>query len=207
MAIPPLGQGLHGISSTTPANLWLDAGVLYFDIDVDALRASGTGQLTNAIADATLLGATRGGSEFSLGKQMRMIDVDGKRFPIKGLVRVSGYEPSLTVNLLEISVELMRRGWAPMDVQSHTAYDEISSSVEIDPTHYFDNIALITTISGKADPVVLVLENCLAIENNDIKVEDNNEMVYEVKFVAFADASTPHDSPVRIFYPKTANFS
>lgn len=207
MAIPPMGQGLHGISDNTPANLWLDAGVLYFDIDVDALRASGSNQLTNALSGATVLGATRGGSEFSLGKQMRMIEVDGKRFPIKGLVRVSGYEPSLTVNLLEISVELMRRAWAPMDVQSHTAFDEISSSVTIDPTHYFDNIALITTISGKDQPVVLVLENCLAIENNSIKVEDNNEMVYEVKFVAFAEASAPHDSPVRIFYPKAANFS
>lgn len=204
MAIPAMGQGLHGIREETPHNLWLDAGVLYYNIDVSALRGAGPGQLAAAIAAGTKLGATRGGASFNMNKKMRSMPVDGKRSDISGMMRIEMYEPTLTVHLLEVSQANIEKSMAPMDTTAYTAYDEITPSINIQPGDYFSNVSLITAISGKANPVVLVLSNCIAKENSEIKVSDNDEMVFEVKFVACASLDAPHVIPVSIFYPQDA---
>lgn len=199
--VATLGQGLSGVREETPDNLWLDVGRLYVGISLSALRAGGVGQLGIALATASETGATRGGAQFETGREIRMIEVDGKRFPIKGLNRVQSYEPALTISLLEVTRDNLKRSMSPMVESVHTAYAELELSLEIKDSDYHANIGLVTTLSGAADCAVLILENAMAVDSQQISLEDNNELVLETKFVGFADPATPHESPARIFYP------
>ncbi|MCB1711344.1 MAG: hypothetical protein KDH96_02330 [Candidatus Riesia sp.] len=202
--VSDMGQGLDGLRPETPGYLVLDAGILYKSIDVDALRASGSDQVTNALLTATRLGATRGGGEFETGKVIEHVDVDGKIFPIKGMQRIRTYDPVLTVNLLEISFDNLNDMLGNTDVDSWDAFEEISLSVVVKNDDYIDNIAWLGKLATTDDPIIFVMENVLNTSSVSLALEDKNEATIEVSFMGHACPSAAQESPFRIFYPSSA---
>lgn len=202
-----LGQGLNSVSGNTSAHLILDVGRMWEDIDLDALRASGTGQIQNATegAGARQMGATRGGASFETGKEVRFLEIDGRRYPLRGLSRIDQYEPSLTIQILEQTEENMQRLLGNTDLDEHDAYHEYSLSLVVKDTDYLDNVAIITALSSINTLVVIVLENALSVDSVEFPLEDRNEAVTETRFVGHALDSAPDESPFRLFYPVTAS--
>jgi hypothetical protein len=78
-----------GLNSQTPERVLVDAGAVYLDYGLSTQR---------------LLGATRGGNEFNLNREIREVEVDGVKGPTKGLRRVTVVRPQLTCNLIELSL-------------------------------------------------------------------------------------------------------
>ena len=202
--VSDIGQGLNGLTSGTPGFLVLDAGILYRDIDIAALRATGTSQVTTALASATKLGATRGGGNFETGKVIEHVEVDGRVYPVKGLQRVRTYDPVLTVNLLEISLPNLRDILGNTDVDSWTVFEEVSLSATVKNADYIDNIAWLGKLATTDDPLILVLENVLNIASASLSMEDKNEMTIEVQFMAHTCPDGLTESPFHIFYPSSA---
>lgn len=196
-----IGQGLHGISASTADHMILDVGALYANISLSALRGAGPNQLTLALASAKLIGATRGGASVNTGKAMRDIEIDGRRFPLKGLVRIDSYDPTLRMTILEQTVSNLKRQLANYDEVAYAGFTEFSPSVTVKAAEYIDNIALVTAINNTTTSLVVVLENALVVEAMEFSFEDKNEIAVETVFKGHADPATPHDSPLLFFYP------
>jgi len=79
-----------GLSADTPGRIFVDAGAVY---------------LNYGLRNERLLGATRGGNEFNLNREIRDIEVDGVRGSVKGLRRRTVCRPQITCNLIELSLD------------------------------------------------------------------------------------------------------
>ena len=79
-----------GLNVDTPDRIFVDAGAVY---------------LNYGLPDERLLGATRGGNEFNLNREIRDIEVDGVRGSVKGLRRRTVCRPQITCNLIELSLD------------------------------------------------------------------------------------------------------
>jgi len=202
------GPGLSGLNCSTPNNLVLDAGALYFNIDETAFTHNPPydDPVTQALAGATLAGATRGGATFETGKETRHVEVDGMRYPIKGLERIDGYTPTLTVTMIEMSAANLQRLLGSSTATTLGNFTTIDLSAEIASTDYITNVALVTTLSGSEDPVILVLRNVLMTESASLAFEDKSEAGIEATFTAHVSPCSPYTSPVTLYVPRTGTY-
>jgi len=199
------GPGLSGLNCSTPNNLVLDAGALYFNIDETAFTHNPPydDPVTQALAGATLAGATRGGATFETGKETRHVEVDGMRYPVMGLERIDGYTPTLTVTMIEMSAANLQRLLGSSTATTLGNFTTIDLSAEIASTDYITNVALVTTLSGSEDPVILVLRNVLMTESASLAFEDKSEAGIEATFTAHVSPCSPYTSPVTLYVPRT----
>lgn len=199
------GPGLSGLNCSTPNNLVLDAGALYFNIDETAFTHNPPydDPVTQALAGATLAGATRGGATFETGKETRHVEVDGMRYPVMGLERIDGYTPTLTVTMIEMSAANLQRLLGSSTATVLGNFTTIDLSAEIASTDYITNVALVTTLSGSEDPVILVLRNVLMTESASLAFEDKSEAGIEATFTAHVSPCSPYTSPVTLYVPRT----
>ena len=70
-----MGLQKHGITTNTPSELMFRAGVVYKNLKYDATKKEWSG---------TVLGATSGGSKFSLVEEFADAEVDGAFVKFKG---------------------------------------------------------------------------------------------------------------------------
>lgn len=89
----------HGVTTNTAHRVLIDAGAVYLGFE-------------DADAPGTLLGATRGGNVFEVTRVTRDVRPDGAKGPVKGFRRIEDVVAKLTVNLLEITAENLRRALA-----------------------------------------------------------------------------------------------
>lgn len=196
-------QGRSGVSASTPDKLILDAGEVYVGIDTATLESNG---VTAALAGATKLGATRGGSTFSFGRQLKEIAADGLLGPAKGFRRRQRVAPTLTANLIEVTPENLKQAIAGAVSSSTAGTTDTLTKItggSIADTDYMTNVALLATYSGDASglPVIIVLENVLVSESPDMGTSDEDEMVLAVKFEAHFDPAAPDTEPWAIYHP------
>jgi hypothetical protein len=80
-----MAQGASAVTTNTASRLVIDAGVVYYNVDVASLEdGTASTPVADAKASGTLLGATRGGNVFTAGRTMREMEADGKLGPTKG---------------------------------------------------------------------------------------------------------------------------
>lgn len=179
----------HGITANTEERIEVDAGALYRDY--------GTG-------GQELIGATRGGAEFTIMKEERDIPVDGAKGPIKGLKRVVQHTAKLTFTLIEVSQQTMldlTRGTAVSD-GTHRLITPDNAIVAGD---YYTNIALVGEMLDTTDPIIITLLNALVEGEITFTTDDQNEGELQVTVMAHyttADLATP---PYTIELPVNAS--
>lgn len=194
-----LGIGLSGVNANTPNYLVLDSGILYKNIDIDAIRF--TNDINAAVAGATMLGATRGGATFSTNKESRQVEIDGLRYPIKGLERIDMYSPQLQVTLIEINRDNLGHLMGSYDRTLWGSYEEFSPRLIVEDNDYIENVALFATVAGAQKEIVVVLKNALMIEGMEMPFEDKNELAIQCTFVGHATPQDYAESPFLIFHP------
>jgi hypothetical protein len=95
----------HGVSSDTASRILIDAGAVYIGfVSVDN--------------PGTLLGATKGGNTFEVTRNIRVIEPDGAKGPVKGLRRLESVDAKIVANMLELTAENLRRA---LGVDSYSA--------------------------------------------------------------------------------------
>lgn len=197
-----LGQGLNSITGDTSANLILDVGQCFESLDLAVFR--GTGSLTTASLNARRVGATRGGASFDTGKSLRFLEVDGRRYPTKGLSRIDEYEPSISMSILEQTEANVQSILGNTDLAEYANYNEYTLSLDVKVDDYIDNLAIVTALSNIHTLIVIALENALSVESIEFPLEDKNEVVTEARYVGHAPDTDPSASPFHLFYPKGA---
>lgn len=177
---------LSAINANTYQRLLLDAGVVYANYGLGSQR---------------ILGATRGGSTFTIEPEYRMMPADGAPGDVKGSERALRVKVKLTTNILEMTTDNLKMA-LPASVSSTAGgYDTITRSAQLTNADYLDNVALVIKKSGSSVPFILILKNCLALGNFEVAGSDDDEPVLAVEFTAHFDPSALGTEPWEIRNP------
>jgi len=199
-----MAQGASGVTTNTASRLVIDAGVVYYNIDITSLEdGTASTPVADAKASGTLLGATRGGNVFTAGRTMREMEADGKLGPTKGFKRRQEVAATLQTNLLEVTADTLAKVFAGSNSTTAGSFTKITGG-EVATGDYLTNIALFGTYTngtGDTDVVIAVLENVLAVESPEFSMSDEDELVMPVTFGAHFDASTPTTEPWALYLP------
>lgn len=191
-----------GVTSATNSSIVVDAGAIYTNF----------GETNMA-----LLGATSGGNSFVLETEYRHPELDGLKGFVTGMQRIVTVSAKMTVNLIEIndkSLLFALPGAAASDVivndttgaittGTPATHSQITRNRKILSTDYLKNVALVGEVQGKAKPIIIRLDNVLALGNLEMSFEDKGEVTIPVEFTAHFDPATFTQEPWRIIYPKS----
>lgn len=220
-----ISSALSGLREGLEDNLVLDAGVLYVNANIaEMVLATTSANFAFAAAIDPMntwvdpngntvsprkLGATRGGTRVSLNKTERQVEVDGRRFNIKGLQRVDMMDPKITTSLLEMGdAETLELAIGSSIVTDYENFVGIQPYLYPKATDYMGNVTLFATIAGRESyneaplPIVVVLENCRANAIQEMSFSDKDESVLQVELTAHALSSDAFKCPMQFYVPK-----
>lgn len=188
-------QNTVGYTVDTPKHLLLNSGAIYTNY---------------GLIDEKLFGAVAPGNEFNCTVKTYQVKVSGiTNSNVKGCTILVDIAVSLKVDLLEMTTETLSASLmgSVVDTLSNPDYDIITLPMPgsgLGGITYYDNIALVSTLSGSDRPVVILLKNALATGGIKIKVDDAKDNSIPVTFEAFSDPLKAKESPFEIHYPKFA---
>ena len=187
-----------GFTTETAKSLLLNAGAYFKNFDVS------TDDFDSAVAAGKLIGATKGGGEFSAVPEIRQIEVDGVAGRAKGLETIDSWDIYLKANVLEVKEATIQSGLAASSVDSttNTEYDIITASNNLEVSDYIDNITWVGTLSGSNKPVIIQIFNALNTEGLKFSTTDKAEATISLTFYAHYTQDDLDTPPFKIYYPK-----
>lgn len=192
-----MSKTYSGYTSETAQNLILDAGAFFVDFDVAA------DTFDTAVTAGKLLGATRGGGQFSAIPNMRAIEVDGVKGKAKGLQVIDSWEVKMNANVLEATKDSLAKALTASAVdETGTDYDEITAKNYIELADYIGNITWVGKLSGNDEPAIIQIYNALNTNGLTLETQDQGEAVVAMEFEGHYDDSELDEPPFKIFYPK-----
>lgn len=186
---------LTGVSTSTPTNILVDAGVVYVNY----------GEAT----DERMLGATRGGATFTVNQEFRSVQVDGVPGPIDSLTRIINLEVILTARMLELSTENLLMAFPGADAIDYVATPPVTPADQktirrannVRASDFLSNVAIVGTIQGKDTPIVIIVYNALMADNFALSTVDDDEAVVELNFRGHFSTTDLDNEPWEIRYP------
>ena len=187
-----------GFTTETAKSLLLNAGAYFKNFDV------GTDDFDSAVTAGKLIGATKGGGEFSAVPEIRQIEVDGVAGRAKGLETIDSWDIYLKANVLEVKEATIQSGLAASSVDTSTNidYDIITASNNLEVSDYIDNITWVGTLSGSDKPVIIQIFNALNTEGLKFSTTDKAEATISLTFYAHYTQDDLDTPPFKIYYPK-----
>ena len=189
-------QGNNGVTANTVQNIPFGAGTIHKGLKYDE-----SGKKWNF--EASLVGATKGGSTLSITPEFYSVAPDGSTVAIKDFRRKVGETATMEVNMLELTADLVKSAVIGKDGASKDAeYALIESKDSIEAGDYWENIAFVgETLDGKN--IIVILDNALCTSGLSIEGKNKEEGVGKYTFECHADASTSLTTlPYHIYYPK-----
>ena len=192
-------KSYSGFTSKTPENLLLDAGAFFKNFTYEP-GGDNNDTFESAKAAGKLLGATKGGGEFSAVPTIRQIEVDGVKGRAKGLETIDAWDVYIKATILEVKTDSIVAALAAAEVDDETddTYDVITGKSDIELEDYIDNITWVGTLKGSSEPVIIQVFNGLNTDGLKMTVQDKNEATIPVTFYGHY-LDTP---PFNILYPK-----
>lgn len=187
-----------GFTETTSKNYIVNAGTIYTNLTYDADEGF----------QGELHGATSGGVNVNIEIEYRNIEIDGA-----GWVELVGNRilqkgtASVTANMKEVTAETVRRSLnGAIDDATDEApagYKIVTSKRNLDDEDYLDNVAVVGTLSGTDEPVIIILDNALCTSGFNGEMVDDDEMVVEQTYEAHAtyEQLVADEFPWRILFP------
>ena len=187
-----------GFTTETAKSLLLNAGAYFKNYDI------GTDDFDKAVTAGKLIGATKGGGEFSAVPEIRQIEVDGVAGRAKGLETIDSWDIYLKANVLEVKEATIQSGLAAssVDTSTNTNYDIITASNNLEVSDYIDNITWVGTLSGSDKPVIIQIFNALNTEGLKFSTTDKAEATISLTFYAHYTQDDLDTPPFKIYYPK-----
>ena len=188
-----------GFTATTAEKLLLDAGAFFKDFIV------GTDTYATAVTASKLLGATQGGGTFSAVPSIRDIPIDGVKGRAKGLQSIDEWVVTLTVNVKEVSEEILTLALGTgVSAEGTTGYKTITAGNDLVTADYVTNITWVGRLSGQALPVIIVVKNALSTGGLTLATADKSESTIALTFEGHYDSTELDSPPFEIHYPDPA---
>lgn len=189
--------GKTGVSTNTPKRIMFGAGTIHKNLLYDSSNHTWN-------FDASIIGATNGGSKFTATPEVTPVEADGALVAVKGLNVKTGEVAEMEINLLELTPEIIKASIFGQDgTSSDSNYDLIESKPDIEEGDYFDNIAFVgRTLEGKN--IIVILDNALCTSGLELSSANKEGAVGTYTFASHAELSSDLDTlPYHIYYPKT----
>lgn len=192
-----------GFTKETPEHLLLDAGAFFKNFTYEP-GATDNDTYEEAVLAGKLIGATKGGGEFSAVPTVRQIEVDGVKGRAKGLEKIDAWDVYLKATILETTEEAIMASLcaATVDTEMDEKYDVIKGKSDIEIDDYIDNVTWVGKLSGSEEPVIIMVYNALNTDGLKITVQDKSEATIPATFYGHYDADKLDEPPFTIFYPK-----
>ncbi|AEB75901.1 hypothetical protein [Clostridium botulinum] len=190
-----------GYTKDTPKYYFVDAGAIYKNLKYNKEKKEWEG---------TLLGATAEGNKVKIEQKYRQIKVDGVFTKAKGQEVLQTSDAEMEVNVKEVTAEnirlalngIIREIKAESD-EAPEGYTVVEGKGKLEDSDYIDNLALVGTMTGSNQPIIVILDNALCTSGLEFETKDDNEAVLKMKFEAHASADQVADRklPARIYFP------
>lgn len=143
---------------------------------------------------STPIGLTRGGGQFTIEKEIRNIEADGDRGPIKDRIVQDKATPKLTINTLEVISENIPKLYAGIKYTPKSDGDKnkINGKGKIDLSDYNDEVKWVGKTKGGKEVVIKVL-NAINLENFDWTLADKDEVVATLTYTGCYEEDSPED--------------
>lgn len=196
--------GKSGVTKKTPENIVFGAGTIHKGLKyTPATEGKSAGW---NFADS-LVGATNGGSKFTITPEVTNIEVDGIGVKSKGLAQKTSETATMEINLAELTKDIIQAATLGQEGNSADAnYDVIESKTDIEDGDYWENIAFVgKTLKGKY--IIAILENALCTSGFEHEGKNKDGAAGKYAFESYAEFgdSTDKDTlPWHIYYPKAS---
>ena len=138
------------------------------------------------------IGLTRGGGHFVVEKEIRQIEADGDRGPVKDRVVLDKSTPKLTMNALEVITENLPKMYSAIKATKGDGKTTITGKGKIDISDYQDEVKWVgKTKAGK--PVSIKVFNAINLENFDWSLADKDEVVAALTYTGTYEEDSPED--------------
>lgn len=153
------------------------------------------------------LGLTRGGSVFSVEREIREIVADCDRGPVKGRIVIDTERARMTVNALEpFAMDEIARYWPGLEVDTSNAdYDEITGTLTIAAGDYNQVQFVGKTKDGKA--VTIQIDDAINMANIEWTLEEKNEVIPSLEFTATYSEDERDTPPWRVRFAKESSYT
>lgn len=184
-------------------NLQLNAGIFIKNFTYSSITTAAA--LKTAIASAitagtNLLGATRGGGSFTVTREMRTPEVDGKRYGFKGDTFIDSVEAQLSTTLIEITPENLVNALGSATATTSGNKTTITLSTALNTTDYLTNLCWIGDLAD-GRYVLICLKNALNTADLTLTFSDKGEGTLPVEFHARQASVNDYDTaPFEIVY-------
>ena len=201
-------MGAPGLTSPIRAagfrNLQLNAGIflLNFDYsaiaDAAALKAAVAAAIT---AGTNILGMTRGGGTFTITREVRTPEVDGRRYAFKGDKFVDSMDGYLSGTLIEVTPENIKRVMSTSDIVTSGAKTTITFHTAIDAeTDYIEHLCWVGDLADGRF-VLIEIDNAFNTADFSLTFADKNEGTIPFEMHAHQGDVLDYDNlPCRIVY-------
>ena len=186
--------GQNGVTANTPERILFGSGTIHKGLKYE-------GDAWNF--EASIVGATSGGSKLSIVPEVTPIEVDGVYVNAKGLVEKTGEKASMELNLIELTPEIIKAATFAKDGESLDAnYALIESKASIEEGDYWENIAFVgKTLKGKL--IIAILDNALCTSGFEQEGKSKEGAVGKYTFESYADLDGELvTAPWHIYYPQ-----
>lgn len=190
-----MGDRHHGITANTYKKFIIDSGAVYKDF-------------VSFAAPGTLLGATKGGSQLTIEQEIKEMEVDGARGPVKGGRRIVMSKITLTVNFIEHTLANLKLALVgSSSVVDTVNWDKITRQLVIADVDFLSNIAILGEVSGTSDALGIQLDDAIVDSNFELTFADKEEGVIAMTFTGHFDPAKIGVSndiePWSILWPNT----
>jgi hypothetical protein len=194
-----------GVTKDTTRRIVMDSGVVVLNPN-DPLRRK-------------KLGATRGGSVFTVETEYRDMPFDGVSGIVEGSRRVISTNCSLTVNLVEINKDVIKLAVPGADYDNGTPAEDENGTVITGENHFevtrkleetipdieLNEIAIFAEYGHHKAPVICGIKNAMANSNLEINFNDADEAVISITFTGMFDVEDLATEPWYIIFPEKTN--
>lgn len=188
-------------------NLELNAGILLIDFDYSsitdaaALQTAVQAKVTNGEPGVDHLGMTRGGGNFTITREMRTPEVDGRRMPFKGDSFVDSADGFISTTLLEVVPAVANKVMSTSDIATSGKKTTVSFRAAVDPeTDYIEHLCWVGNLAD-GRYVLIELDNAFNTADFVYTWADKNEATLTVEYHAHQEDVLDYDNlPCRIVY-------
>lgn len=193
----------HGITSDTPDNLLLGAGIICKNLQyVEAAQS------VPAHWSYDILAATSGGNKVSIKPEITTVEVDGALVKVAGLDLKTGETALFETNVIEITPELMQKAVIGAkaltgDADLIDGYDLIKSKPDIAAGDYYTNLAFVGK-KADGDPIIVIFPKALCTSGFESEHKNKEAAVVKCTFECYQECDEDADMsilPYKIYTP------
>lgn len=192
-------EGRNGITADTPKRILFGAGTIHKGLQYTAGSGSGGWNF-----EASLVGATNGGSKLSIVPEFYDVPIDGANVVVAGLKVKTGETATMDVNFAELSEDIIKAATiGKTGTSTDATYNLIESKADIVEGDYWENVAFVgKTLEGKN--IIAILENALITSGMETEGKAKESAVGAYTFTCHADGEADSFDilPWKIYYPK-----